>query len=183
MNKRKAYVIGISAFLIISTLVYIFLGGMAEVKVKPIKQQELKLVGRYYEGRVDDDSLRNLFFHMKDKVTSGDWDGVLTLAYYNHPEQDSGKVQNFVGVMLNADQVPDTSAYEERVFSSPDGFLQASIDAHPMVRPSPKTVEEKLQDYAKKHGEKVDSIRFEQYLSERKLQVWVPVHDTVAISH
>lgn len=150
--------------------IYAYLGGFRPIEVRLIEREEYTLIGNYYEGQYDNDTLGHLFFNAKALIQGEGMPGTLTIVNYS-PEAEGDTVSLFIGVLLDTprgEQVPE--GLEKRTIKG-GKVLRASIHAHHLVMPSRDKVDEKLKAFATESHISLRPLSLEQYLAEDSLQI------------
>lgn len=173
MNKRA--IIALLGIMIIGgAAIYFYLGGLNTVEVTVENVGDYNLVGVHFSGEGDSDTLRDAFFEARDYVQSGRLNGILTLLHYNDTTLEESQVRVFVGVNLNQGTSDLPSGYE-RLTIPARRTVRATIEAHNSVMPNSQTIENRLLEKADEMRFELQSFTIEQYISERKLLIDMPV--------
>ncbi|MES2732344.1 MAG: hypothetical protein V4714_11360 [Bacteroidota bacterium] len=177
MNKRILIFIGLAIAGSIIFALYTFLGGFKEIiinKQTVSKPQTLAYIP--YQGYVRHHRLDSLFDLIQQLHTQGKLKGTLGAIYYDVSleKRKKGDTKALVGVWIS-----DTLAV------LPPGFrlhtiparqvIQAKLQAHFLVSPSPDEVQDKMREYAKKQGLKVENFIIEKYLSDDSIILEMPI--------
>lgn len=162
----------LSFVLIVLLIIYYQLGGMKEVVVSKQAETNYRIAGQYLEGKYGDDKLKKAFLDSKKMIEEGEVKGVLSIVYYNDPEQEEGKVKNFIGIQLASvkHELSIPSNWEIREFGNVE-VLRARIEAHPAVLPSPQSINNSLFKKAQEGNIKLSEIFIERFLSNRIIEV------------
>lgn len=151
-------------------LFYAYLGGFRSIEISMSDRQNYHLVGHYYEGKYDRDTLKNLFFSAKNIITAGSLPGTLAIVNYVSSQEEEDTVAVFIGILLEDNTVDTLKNWENRSIKG-GKIISASIKAHAAVRPFREKVEEKIEEFALKNGYTLKPITFELYKAEDELQI------------
>lgn len=154
--------------------VYFYLGGLNSVEVTVTEVSDYNLVGVRFRGNGESDTLRNAFFDARKYVEEGTLDGVLTLVHYKDTTLKDEEVNVFVGVKLNQGTSDIPSSYQ-RLTIPARRAVRATIEAHNSVMPNAETIEERLLKKAEEMRFELQDFTVEQYVSEQKMVIDMPV--------
>lgn len=130
------------------------------------------MVGRYYEGKYDRDSIATLFFDAKNWMRNQEEVGILSVVNYlgDREYEDSDSVKTFIGVIFSKEFSEEIAPYE---FRKIDGGkkLRASIEAHSIVMPGRETIEEEMKLFAQEKQFLLEPVMIEKYISDDQLVV------------
>jgi hypothetical protein len=177
MNKRVLIFIGVVlAGLIVLTL-YIFLGGFKEVtfSIQPVSKPKV-LAGVPFEGNMRSSRLDSLFEVTRQIHQSGQLKGTLGAIYYDVPlkKQSRGEINALIGVWLDDASMSLPKGFQLRTI--PAGkVVQARLQAHFLVSPSPDEVQEKMRQYARQQGLQPENLVIEEYLSDESIILETPI--------
>lgn len=170
---RKVLILA-ALVIIVGLSVYHYLGGTEPLNITLVNHEGYKLAGRYYEGRLNDKVLEEIFFETKDLIAQGKLPGKLVVVYFNDPGKENGFVKNLIGV-----EIPDAlqklpGGYDLRNIECSQS-VKVSIKAHSAVFPRPEEVQKQVEEFAKQQNLSLQNISIERYLSETELEIEVPV--------
>lgn len=168
--------LGILAIIIIA--VYNHLGGFQKVKLEVLETAPYHMVGRYYEGKYDRDSLAVLFFEAKSWMQNQEQSGTLTVVNYmgDIGAENSDSVKTFIGVLFSRESPEEIAPYEYREIGG-GKKLRASIEAQSIVMPTRETIEEKMKIFAQEKKFLLEPIIIEKYISDEHLVVESVISD------
>lgn len=148
---------------------YAYLGGFRPIEATLAERDDYQLIGHYYAGEYDGDSLRTLFFEAKDLISSGELEGNLIIVHYS-PVADQDSISIFVGVAVP--DLPEVlpTHLEHRTLKG-GKVIRAEITAHSFVRPLRNKVDESMEAFAMERNMKLRSVVLEHYLSEDELHI------------
>ncbi|MCC5919094.1 MAG: hypothetical protein LAT68_01460 [Cyclobacteriaceae bacterium] len=174
MNKTTLFAVLIALVAILALFFYHRLGGFNAIEVSQSNKNQPILLGQYYKGEYGDENLKKIFFDTKEWIEQHERKALLTVVYFNKPEEEDGKVDNFIGVW--AEELPaDYPKNWERYELQSNDFVKAEFLGHPVVYPSPTTIEEKMNQFAKEKQLVLDSISIEVYPGSNHLKVYRPI--------
>lgn len=169
MSTKKKGIILLAVLAVVLSLSYIWLGGFNEVIWEKEEQAAYLIIGKYYEGKYGDDFIRETFLEVKEKLTNGEWEGQLAVVYFNKPEENEGKVKNFIGAIVT-DSLYDTHEFEYRLIRS-QSSLKAVLQASRFVMPNPAAIYEKAYEKAREFGIELDNVFIEKYIANDHLEI------------
>lgn len=169
MIKKKGALIIIGAVALIIVGIYAYLGGFRSFEVTLAERGDYQLVGHYYSGEYDSDSLKTLFFEAKSLVENGQLNGNLTIVHFSSAE-DQDAVDVFMGVVV-ADTPEDIPSHMELRTIEGGKVIRAVITAHSSVRPLRSTVDERMEAFAAEQNVQLRPLVLEHYLSENELHI------------
>lgn len=174
--KRTKLLLGLLVFSVIMVVSYIYLGGTNEVVISEEQVANYTLVGKDYIGRYRDTELRDIYFDLKGKVDNGELKGILTIINYEmDPDSTkSGFIHQFLGVSVAENKTQYLEDYSTTVIPV-QAVLKAKVKAHNLVMPKPESVEKQLHSYAKERNLVLQNFTIEQYVSDRELDIVIPV--------
>jgi predicted transcriptional regulator YdeE len=170
---RKA-LIAAGLVAVIGLTIYHFLGGTEPLDISLIENKGYKLAGRYYEGKITDKALEEIFFETKDLIAKGELPGTLVVVYFNQPEKENGFVQNLIGVEIPEALQKLPAGYDLRTIDCTRS-VKVDIQSHSAVLPRPEEVQAQVEQFAKKNNLSLQKINIEKYISESQLIIEVPV--------
>lgn len=170
--KRKILWISLGILIIILIAVYNHLGGFHRVKLEVLETGPYHMVGRYYEGKYDRDSIATLFFDAKNWMRNQEEAGTLSVVNYMGDTQNENldSVKTFIGVIFSKESPEKIAPYEYRKIEG-GKKLRASIEAHSIVMPGRETIEEKMKAYAQEKQFLLKPVMIEKYISDEQLVV------------
>ncbi|MEL6537877.1 MAG: GyrI-like domain-containing protein [Bacteroidota bacterium] len=177
---RRKYVIQV---LVVATIIglggYSWLGGWRKVAYTTVSATEpYALVGYFFEGDYDDPQLGRNFREIREYKESGALKGDFAVAYWLHPEDYEGRVQQMIGIMYPASEVPESLPQGLEVKTLPGStWAKATLTNHVAVMPSPKKVRERLREYASQESLPLDTLSIEKYYSDWHLEILIPASE------
>ncbi|HAA10658.1 MAG TPA: hypothetical protein DCE41_02770 [Cytophagales bacterium] len=174
---RRKYVIQV---LVVATIIglggYTWLGGWRKVEFSTMDASEpYTIVGYPFEGDYDDPQLGRNFREMREYKENGTLRGDFAVAYWLHPEDYDGQVNQMIGILFPESEVPESLPQGLKVKTLPGTrWAKATLTNHVTVMPSPKKVRERLHEYAGQEGLTLDTISIEKYYSDWHLEILQP---------
>jgi hypothetical protein len=169
-KKGARRLVILSALLLVLIIIYYRLGGFNEIEVDQVSFEHYHLAGQYIEGKYGDDSLRAAFLESKNLIESATIPGTLSILYYGEPEESTGKVKNFIGILVEDTTYRLPAGWGYRSLEAKKG-LRARVNAHPIALPSPSTINKKLEEKAQEANEKLSEVFIERFISNRTIEV------------
>jgi hypothetical protein len=184
MSFRKILIIVIPSILLVSALIYWFLGGFKDPQVEVVEVKEgYTLVGKHYLGTLKHPALQDILDEVGQRWESGELPGVLTVAVLKEPVTDKDTVEQFIGVLLPA---------SEQLEALPDGYeimqveaqraIRVSLDAHASVWPTPDKLRQRAEEHAREKGLSIQPhILLEKYIGSDHLEVELPLEPATSV--
>lgn len=151
---------------------YNYLGGFHKIKMEVVETDNYHLLGNFYEGRYDRDSVATLFFEAKKFVDNNETSGILSVVnFLGQKEIEKGdSVEIFVGVIMpdEPSEIPDQLDYRKIEGGK---ILRASVEAHSLVIPTREKIEGEMKKFAQEKAILLQPIIIEKYISDEKLVV------------
>lgn len=167
--KKKSIIWSLSIFLgLVVLAVYAYLGGFNPVAVSIQTNNQYTIIGNYYIGAYDRDSLQMLFFEAKEHLEKSKKDGILSIVNYRSGEE-SDSVEMFVGILSKSNN--GHPAHWETIHLQAEKAIRAKISAHNLVMPTRPSIATKIQTFADKNNLTLQPILIEKYISENQLEI------------
>lgn len=149
--------------------IYAYLGGFRSFEMELLERDDYQLIGHYYAGAYDGDSLETLFFEAKELISNTAVDGNLTIVHFS-PDAQQDSIRVFVGVVLPALPNNLPTGMEHRTIEGGQ-VIRAKITAHYAVRPLRTTVDKRMETYAAERDLNLGPVVLEHYLSDNELHI------------
>lgn len=171
---RKSFIyLGIALLLTGILIIYHQLGGFKKPGISYVDVNSYRVAGTYYEGRLSDKAWEDLFYKTRQYIEKGILDGDMAIIWYNEPEKEEGNVKAFVGVIVGKEKKINLDL-EIRELKM-NGLIRARIDAHSLVMPSPKKINERLLAFASEFSYIPQDVRIEKYPEESLVVAEIPL--------
>ncbi|OEK02037.1 hypothetical protein BFP97_11120 [Roseivirga sp. 4D4] len=167
MSKGRITIIGVSAIIII-TAVYFYLGGLNKVEYSIENVSDYNLVGVAYRGKSDSSAIEEAFFKAKELIEDEIIDGTLVVIHYNDSTLAEDEQKLFIGIKLDQGLASIPQGYT-RITIPTKRAVRASIEAHNVVMPSPKTIENNIREKAAEASIRLQDFTVEQYVSANEI--------------
>lgn len=177
MNKRVLIFLGVVLAGMIVISFYTFLGGFKNIafSIQPVSKPKV-LAGIPFEGNMRSSRLDSLFEVTRQIHQSGRLKGTLGAIYYDVPlkKRSRGEINALIGIWLDEASTPLPKGFQLRTI--PAGkVVQARLQAHFLVSPSPDEVQEKMRQYARQQRLQPENLVMEQYLSDESIILETPI--------
>lgn len=149
---------------------YAYLGGFHKVEISKITIGSYKIAGKHFEGKVQSDTLSNIFFVAKKYVQTHDNANSIAILYYQSADISIGKIDCFAGALLASDAENLPKEFEVKKFKVKE-VLRARFEGHRLVTPEPSTIYQKIKTYADENGIQLQKIYIEKYFSDEAIEV------------
>lgn len=178
MKKIVIIILGIVVLVSVVALgTYSYLGGFKEVEITTqTLSSPVTLAGTWYEGRMKNHKLGELFDQTKQLHKQGQLKGTLAAVYYDLSEakRKQSLIKAFVGVAVSDTVTAIPKGYSFQTIGAKQ-VVQAHLTAHFLVSPSPDEVQEKMIEYARKNQLKTESLVIEKYLNDNSIILEIPI--------
>lgn len=175
---RRKYILQV---LVVAVLIglggYTYLGGWRGVNYETVTLEEpYTLVGIAYEGKYDNPQVERNFRAIKAYIEQGTLEGTFAVVYWKHPEDYDGLIDQMMGVLYPASQVPAELPQDLTARALPGHqVVRATLTSHVAVMPAPGKVRRRMHDFAQTQGLRLDSISYEKLIGDWHLEVEMPV--------
>jgi hypothetical protein len=178
MNRRILILIGVVIFGSIILGLYTFLGGFNDISISTQTVSSPRvLVGLPYDGPVRSAHLDSIYQSVRQLYEQGKLKGELGALYkdISKEKRRKGEIEGLIGVWVKDSLQALPPGFTRRVVYSSQ-VVQASIQAHFLVSPSPDEVQEDMRKYAQSQGLQPESYVMEKYLSDNSIILEIPVN-------
>jgi hypothetical protein len=171
---KKVLLLIVLPLSLLAGLGYYWLGGFNPINVEVVRLDERVVVGQAYRGTYGDLALREIFVKARQQQERGAMPGVLTVVNRDAASGSGQEVNQFIGIALSApiDSLP--TGYQRDSLAA-GTYLRARVTANPLVQPRPQAINERLLNYAAKHGLTVSGLPIEVYRTPDTLWVEMEV--------
>src|SRR5690606_2579842 len=145
------------------------LGGGNPITIQLIESKPDNLAGITYRGTPGNEELGEIFEKMETQ--KGLHPGTHLHTIYE--VEPAGKLDTMI-VFVGINKTLPITDLEFRSFEN-KSYLLAKIESNKWVMPSPETVKEKLQEFAKESELNLSGIYIDKIISENEVQVIAPV--------
>src|SRR5690606_21343601 len=171
MNKGKIILL-IGGLILFGFGIYWQLGGFNKINISTKERQDIKLLGLTYRGTPQDEQL-GVTFQTIEKLIKAYPEATLHTIYYTEPAGKLDTLEAFVGVEYS--DIFETKEGLEIVEISCTQIIEADIQAHKLVMPSPKRVVNELEAFAKDNGLTTKGIYVDKILDKDHVKVLAPL--------
>jgi len=170
--------IGLVIFGSIILGLYTFLGGFNDISIssQPVSGPRV-LVGLPYDGPVRSSHLDSIYQSVRQLYEKGTLKGELGALYKDIPREKrrKGEIEGLIGVWVIDSLQTLPPGFTRRVVHTSQ-VVQANIQAHFLVSPSPDEVQEDMREFARTQHLKPESYVMEKYLSDNSIILEIPVN-------
>jgi hypothetical protein len=166
-------IIGIAIFLVVlgigGYLTFDYLGGNRPVELSLEAKSPETLSGKTFRGTPVDKGIEQLFQQIQStqKLHPG---AKLHTIYYTEPAGKLDTLEVFAGINLPF----GTQDLEVKKFSETQ-YILAKVTGSQWVMPSPETIKEKIQDYAKANNLTLSGYFIDKIVSKTEVHVIAPI--------
>ena len=152
--------------------IYWQLGGFNKIRFSIKEKRNIKLLGLTYRGTPQDEQL-GITFQTIEKLLKKHPEATLHTIYYTEPAGKLDTLEAFVGVEYSGLFEPKDSL--EIVEISCTQVIEADIQAHKLVMPSPNRVKGELETFAMDNGLTTQGIYVDKIIDKGHVKVLVPL--------
>ncbi|EMR02242.1 hypothetical protein [Cesiribacter andamanensis] len=179
MSFPKILLIVVSLVVAAAAVAYWQLGGWQEASVQTIAPEggAYRMVGKPYTGTPGHPEMEKIFRDVRKRWEGGELPGMMAIAVFREPLTNKDTLEQFMGVLLPPNFTPSPLPEGYELLQIPARqSVQARLEAHSSVWPSPRTLREKIEGYAQQQGHQLrQDVTLEKYVSPRRLEVEVPI--------
>lgn len=169
----KKIILATIAFLVILAIGgywgFVKLGGNAPINIQLIGDKPASLAGVTYRGTPGNKELGEIFEKMETQKGLNPGSFLHTI----YEIEPAGKLDTMV-VFVGINQVLPIEGFEFRSFEN-ESYLLAKIKSNKWVMPSPDTVKEKLEAFAKNNQVELSGTYIDKIISQEEIQVIAPI--------
>ena len=161
---------------IIGYSAYYLLGGFKDrsvVKIGPVKRN---IIGKAFEGYYAHPDLERIWNDARELVEKGAITGSLAVVNFQNDSLDNDEVQQFIGIVIDGGMAEIPVGFEVLELKM-DQRLMIALSMHPLVRPSPPTIEEMFNSYAEENGSQLGNYTLELHFQDNSMIVESPIVD------
>ena len=171
MNKGKIFLL-IAGLILFGFGIYWQLGGFNKISFSIKERQDIKLLGLSYRGTPQDEQL-GITFQTIEKLIEKYPETTLHTIYYTEPAGKLDTLEAFVGVEYS--DLFEIKENLEIVEISCTQIIEADIQAHKLVMPSPNSVEDELEAFAMDNGLTTQGIYVDKIIDKGHVKVLAPL--------
>lgn len=175
VKKYVFYVVLLTG--ILTLLGYYYLGGFTSRDLEVVEVNNYQLVGKHYQGKLDNPALEEIFYEVRHQAESGAPSGTLSIVVLKEPETGKDLVDQFIGILLDspAEEVNLPDGWESMTIEAKRA-VRATIRSHNLVMPKPYVIRNEIEEFAQEQQLLLRTdVTIEKYLGERHLEIEVPV--------
>jgi hypothetical protein len=169
MKKIRVVVIFLTVLIIGGYFLFDYLGGNRPVELSLVAKSPDTLSGKTFRGTPVDKGLEAVFQTIQgtQKLHPGT---LLHTIYYTEPAGKLDTMEVFAGINLPF----GTQDLEVKKFTE-TRYILAKVTGSKWVMPSPETIKEKIQEYAKANKLALSGYYIDKIVSETEVHVLAPV--------
>ena len=155
---------------------YYLLGGFEPKEVTPGGPIKRNIVGKSFTGFYKHPDLEKIWIENRELWESGSISGTVAVINYKSDTLDHDEVQQFIGVVIEGGMAEIPMGFEVKELTM-DARLLIALVMHPLVRPSPKTIEGMFEDFADKEGVSLGNYTLELHYEDNSMLVEIPINE------
>ena len=162
--------IAVGVITVIAVIAYYFLGGFKEPVIQLSTVTESQYHGRWFEGRINNDSIRIIFEEARQFVSQhGE---AVAIHYPQELEQESDTIRQFIGVWHSSgDQVQYPAEFRPFDQLAGNSYISVQLTQHPIVMPAPAEIREMAQAFAERQNYSLQAGSIELYYPDNRIEV------------
>ncbi len=153
---------------------YYLMGGFEPrevIKVGPVKRN---IVGKSFQGFYKHPDLEQIWIKNRELLESGAIPGTMAIITYKNEALDNDEIQQFIGIAIEGGMAEIPAGFEVKELSM-DERLMIALTMHPLVRPSPHTIEGMFNEFAEKEGDQLGPYTLELHFQDNSMIVEAPI--------
>lgn len=164
---------GLLATVVIAIAGYAWLGGFQSEKIREVKYGARTVVGKVYQGAYGDLELRKIFVEAQKQIDkSGNGEAVIVVNYDSLT--DTQEVNQLIGTLSSPTVSIDSS--NQTIDTLPAStYVRVQVYGHPVVRPTPSQVNEKVRTYAANQQFVLEEEVIEHYFGADSMWIEYPI--------
>lgn len=176
LKKQKIIYLSIIVVLliVIGYSCYYLLGGFEEREVVETGPVKRNIVGKSFTGYYAHPDLKDIWQDARDLVEAGEIPGSLALVNYQVDTLDNDEVKQFIGIAIEGGMAEIPKGYEVLEIEM-DRRLMIALTMHPLVRPSPPTIEEMLTSFAAEKSMTLGDYTLELHFRDNSMIIEAPL--------
>lgn len=155
---------------VIAASVYYLLGGMDKITVYDLPGEQKIIVGQAFSGRYSDRIIQDQFYDARRLVLDSAIRGTLVQVVYQNDTLAKNEVAYFTGVEIVGTMAEVPLGYTVRKIQSEKKFA-VFLSMHPLVRPTPETIQSMLAAKADSLGMQLDPLLIEKHYPDNSMSV------------
>ncbi len=165
---KRGNILIAAGILIISLIVYFWLGGFSSLEYEIESLPEISVSGEEFTGRPTQKELEDLFYAYRDLARQAD----TCLIVVNYPKtEETASIRQFIGI-------PSSKTDTATMRSWPAGkFIRVVLEQNLIVTPKPENVQEQAEEFARTQGLELKGESIEIYRSDADPEVLYPVKE------
>ncbi|WP_163378122.1 hypothetical protein [Cyclobacterium sp. SYSU L10401] len=171
MDKKKVLPVAIVFFLTLFGI-YVYMGGLNEVRMELIDCRDIELIGLEYRGTPQDEELGLTF----QKVEAERNENPLYTIYYKEPSGKRDTLHVFVGLERGNTGKILSEGWIEKTFECRRA-IKASIEMHQLVMPGAGKTKQQMVDFARREQVDPQGVYIDKIISRDKVEVLAPIVD------
>ena len=150
------------------------MGGMDEVKIEIAPAIKRNMVGKTFKTRYTDKKIEEHFLKCRSLIENKKISGDLIVITYLQDSIEGNYVEQFVGIALAEDVAEIPVDFDMLEYQSKQRYL-ASLNMHPLVRPTPEQIEERIYERAQTEKNTLRPFIMETHHQDNSLtlEAWV----------
>ncbi len=153
---------------------YYLLGGFEPreaIKVGPVKRN---IVGKSFLGYYKHPDLETIWTENRELFESGAIPGSIAVITYQNDTLDNDMVHQFIGIAIEGGMAEVPSGFEVKELKMNQRMMIA-LTMHPLVRPSPRTIEDLFDELSQKEGDQLGKYTLELHFEDNSMIVETPI--------
>lgn len=176
-DLKKQKILYLSIIVVLTVVIgyscYYLLGGFDEREVIELGSVKRNIVGKPFTGYYAHPDLEDIWINARQLVKDGAIPGSLALVNFQVDSLDNDEVSQFIGIAIEGGMAEIPAGYEVMEIKM-DNRLMIALTMHPLVRPSPSTIEEMLSSFANDRNVKLGDYTVELHFLDNSMVIEAP---------
>lgn len=170
---KKVALWGLLVTAVVAVVGYGWLGGFQSARIAEITYSTRTVAGKAYQGAYGDLELRKIFVEAQKQIDkSGNGEAVIVVNYDSLT--DTQEVNQLIGTLFSPTVSTDSS--NQTIDTLPAGtYVRVQVYGHPVVRPTPSQVNEKVRTYAANQQFVLGEEVIEHYFGADSMWIEYPI--------
>lgn len=178
LKQQKLFYLSLIVVLLVTLgfTSYYLLGGFEPREVVKVGVQKRNIVGKSWQGFYKHPDLEQIWIENRELLESGAVPGTFAVITYQNDSLDNDEVQQFIGIAIDGGMAEIPMGFEVKELRM-EQRLMIPLLMHPLVRPSPRTIEGLFNDFAQNESLQLGDYTLELHFEDNSMIVEIPIID------
>lgn len=176
LKQQKIFYLSLIVILLVTLgyTSYYLLGGFEAREVIKAGPEKRNIVGKSFKGFYKHPDLEKIWVENLELLKSGSVPGTLAVINYKHDTLDNDEIHQFIGIAIEGGMAEIPMGFEVKELKM-DRRLMIPLTMHPLVRPSPRTIEDMFNEFAALDGDQLGQYTLELHFEDNSMMVEIPI--------